>query len=103
MVGLFNSQRGEIDLDAFVVNNITLRGALGSPNVWPETLQLMEAGRICAEPPITARRPLAQAVDVLQWMAGRPSELVKAVLLPLSAQVGDGIVAAASASRRELL
>ena len=82
MAGLFNSQRGEIAPDAFVVNNITLRGALGSPNAWPETLQLMEAGRIRAEPLITARLPLAQAVDVLQWMARRPPELVKVVLLP---------------------
>ena len=80
MVGLFNSQRRELDLDAFAVNNITLGGALGSPKVWPETLRRMEAGRICAEPLITERRPLARAAEVLHWMAGRPPESVKAVL-----------------------
>ncbi len=82
MVGLFNSQRGELDLDAFVVNNITLRGALGSPNVWDETIQLLEAGRIQAQPLISERQPLERATDVLRRIAGRPPELIKVVLEP---------------------
>jgi L-iditol 2-dehydrogenase len=82
LVGLFNSQKGELDLDALVVNNITLRGCLGSPNVWDETLQLLQSGRIRAAPLLSERRPLAQAVQVFEMMAERRPELIKAVLFP---------------------
>ena len=82
MVGLFNSQRGEIDLDALVVNNITIRGSLGSPNVWDETIHLMESGRIRTGPLITGRYPLSEAEKVFQMMAERSPNLIKAILLP---------------------
>ena len=79
---MFNSQWGELNLDALVVNNITVQGALGSPNVWDETLHLLEAGRIQAMPLITERHPLAEAEEVLRRLAQKPPELIKAVLLP---------------------
>ena len=82
MVGLFNSQLGEFDLDALVVNNITIKGSLGSPNVWEETIHLLETGRIRAAPLITERRPLSEAAEVFRMMAERRADLVKAVLLP---------------------
>jgi L-iditol 2-dehydrogenase len=82
MVGLFNSQKGEIDLDALVVNNITLKGSLGSPNVWEETLHLLETGAIRAGPLITHRRPLPEALAVLEMMEERQPDLIKAVLVP---------------------
>lgn len=82
LIGLFNSQMGELDLDAFVVNNITLQGSLGSPNVWDETIQLMETGKIRTAPLITGREPLRQVEDVFALMAARDPGLVKTVLLP---------------------
>ena len=82
MVGLFNSQWGEIDLDALVVNNVTIRGSLGSPNVWDETIHLMESGRIRTGPLITGRYPLSEAEKVFQMMAERSPNLIKAILLP---------------------
>jgi L-iditol 2-dehydrogenase len=82
LVGLFNSQKGEIDLDALVVNNIKIKGSLGSPNVWDETLYLLETGRIRAAPLITHRRPLSEALNVLQMMEERQPDLIKAVLVP---------------------
>jgi len=82
MVGLFNSQKGEFDLDTLVVNNITIKGSLGSPNVWDETLYLMESGKIKAAPLITERRPLAEALAVFQMMEDKRPDLIKAVLVP---------------------
>lgn len=82
MIGLFNSQMGELDLDAFVVNNITLQGSLGSPNVWDETIQLMENGIIKTAPLITDRQPLKQVEAVFASMAAKDPGLVKTVLLP---------------------
>ena len=38
-------QRG-FDVDRIVVNDLTLRGALGSPGIWPETISLIESGAI---------------------------------------------------------
>jgi len=82
MVGLFNSRVGEIDLDALVVNNVTIKGSLGSPNVWAETLHLMENGSIQARPLISARLPLAQTLDAFKMMEEKRPELIKVVLLP---------------------
>ena len=81
-MGLFNSQWGAFDLDALVVNNITVMGSLGSPNVWDETLHLLQSGKIQAGPLITARRALSEVESVLTWIEGRPPELIKAVLTP---------------------
>ncbi len=82
MVGLFGSRMGEIDLDALVVNNITIKGSLGSPNVWDEALRLMANGSIQTRPLISVQLPLARAPDVFQMMEERRSDLIKAVLLP---------------------
>jgi L-iditol 2-dehydrogenase len=82
LIGLFNSQIGEFDLDAFVVNNITMQGSLGSPNVWDETIAMMETGRIRTAPLITERMPLANAPLVFKMMAEKRPDLVKVVLEP---------------------
>jgi 2-desacetyl-2-hydroxyethyl bacteriochlorophyllide A dehydrogenase len=82
LVGLYSGQSGSIDLDALVVNDITLRGALGSPNVWDETISLLQTGRIHTEPLISVRLPLRQAEDVFRMMEQKRPDLVKAVLLP---------------------
>jgi L-iditol 2-dehydrogenase len=82
LVGLFNSQWGRFDLDALVVNNITIMGSLGSPNVWDETLHLMESGKVRAAPLITERHELADAEAALRRIEGGPPELIKAVLVP---------------------
>ncbi|KKK69084.1 hypothetical protein LCGC14_2937590, partial [marine sediment metagenome] len=82
LVGLFNSQFGQFDLDALVVNNITVLGSLGSPNVWEETIHLMETGRIRSEPLISRCFPLDQAESVFRLMEAKDPDLVKAVLLP---------------------
>jgi len=82
MVGLFNNRAGEIDLDALVVNNVRIQGSLGSPNVWDETLYLMENGKVQTRPLISVQLPLAQALDVFKMMEERRPDLIKAVLLP---------------------
>jgi len=82
MVGLFGSQKSELDLDALVVNNITIKGSLGSPNVWDETLHLMQCGKVKASPLITERRPLAEALAVFELMENKQPELIKAILAP---------------------
>lgn len=45
--GLFAGQRPTgIDLDRIVVADIALRGALGSPGIWPDVIGLIESGKV---------------------------------------------------------
>ena len=46
LLGLFAGQKATINLDLLVVNDITLRGRLGSPNIWQDVIQLVVDGRI---------------------------------------------------------
>jgi L-iditol 2-dehydrogenase len=45
--GLFAGQHAHaLDLDRVVVGDISIRGALGSPGVWPEVVKLIESARV---------------------------------------------------------
>ncbi|MCX5496167.1 alcohol dehydrogenase catalytic domain-containing protein [Kaistia dalseonensis] len=45
--GLFAGQKPSgIDLDRIVTADIALRGALGSPGIWPDVIGLIESGRV---------------------------------------------------------
>ena len=62
--GIFGGQPATVDLDALVLNSITVRGALGSPFIWPDVIRLIEAGCIDPAQIITHRVPLEAATDV---------------------------------------
>jgi 2-desacetyl-2-hydroxyethyl bacteriochlorophyllide A dehydrogenase len=82
VMGLFNSQMGKLDLDAFVVGNITLQGSLGSPGVWAETINLLERGMVKAKPLITHRFALKDVTSAFELMQDRSSDVVKISLQP---------------------
>ena len=45
--GLFGGRLlDSFDLDQIVINDLTVRGALGSPNIWPYVISLIESGRV---------------------------------------------------------
>lgn len=45
--GLFGGLLLEsFDLNQIVINDLSLRGALGSPNIWPDVIALIESGRV---------------------------------------------------------
>lgn len=47
LLGIFAGQRAtNVDLDRVVTGDITLRGALGSPGIWPDVIALIEGNRI---------------------------------------------------------
>jgi len=63
-------------------NEWTIIGVRGSPNVWPETIALLQSGRLNVDPLITHRFPLAdfrKGFDLVQH--GDPS-VIKVLLLP---------------------
>lgn len=82
LMGLFNSQMGSIDLDALVVGNITVKGSLGSPGVWDETINLIERGLVNTKALITHPFPLADVPQAFELMQDRTSDVVKICLKP---------------------
>jgi threonine dehydrogenase-like Zn-dependent dehydrogenase len=73
---------GSIDLDALVVGNITIKGSLGSPGVWDETISLIERGRVNTKALITHPFALADVPQAFDLMQDRTSDVVKICLKP---------------------
>jgi threonine dehydrogenase-like Zn-dependent dehydrogenase len=62
VIGLTGLESVAIDLDRVVVNDQTVLGSLGSPDVWPQALELLGRGRVRPSVLVTHRYPL-EAVD----------------------------------------
>lgn len=45
--GIFAGQKlNGLNVDRIVINEVSIRGALGSPGIWPDVIRLIESGRI---------------------------------------------------------
>ncbi len=72
LLGLFTGQRPRaLDLDRLVIGEISLRGALGSPGVWPDVIRLIESGRIDPRPLVSETLPLSGFVDGIARVRAR--------------------------------
>jgi len=72
LLGLFAGQRSAgLDLDRLVIGEVSLRGALGSPGVWPDVIRLVESGRIDPSPLVSDTLPLARFVDGIARVKAR--------------------------------
>lgn len=79
--GLFAGQplRG-FDLDQIVINDLQVSGALGSPNIWPDVIRLIESGKVNPSAIVSDEYPLAQFGDALE--KARSGEGIKVLLRP---------------------
>lgn len=76
----FSGAVGEFDLDDVVVRDITVRGSLGSPGVWPEVIRLIETGAIRPSVLVTHELGLEEAEEAFRLaVAHRPG--VRKVLM----------------------
>lgn len=82
MTGLFAGERCAVDFDPLVVNNVSILGSLGAPNLWGEAIALHTSGKIQAGPLITHRLPLDQFVEGLEIFRNRTDGAIKVVLEP---------------------
>jgi hypothetical protein len=69
-----------LDVDRVVVEDMTLRGALGSPHRWPEAIALAEAGRLNLEALVSHELPLREFEAAFALV--RERKAVKVLLVP---------------------
>ncbi|MCB1486078.1 MAG: alcohol dehydrogenase catalytic domain-containing protein [Bauldia sp.] len=68
----------DFDLDQIVINDISVKGALGSPNIWPDVIALIESRRVDPTAIVTHTLPLDQFEQGLGVVTGR--EGIKVVI-----------------------
>jgi len=79
--GLFAGQSmPDLDLDQIVINDLTVRGALGSPNLWPDVIRLIESGKIDPAAIVSHEYSLEQFSTAFQM--ARSGEGIKVLVRP---------------------
>ena len=69
-----------IDLDRIVVNDLCLRGALGSPGIWPQVVDLVASGRVDPALLVTHDFPMQDFANAFDLVRSR--EAIKVILRP---------------------
>ena len=80
--GFFGSKNAPIDWDFFTVNDVSILGALGSPNVWDQVIALLEAGIIETKSLISHVLPLDHFEEGLDIMVNRKENVCKVIIKP---------------------
>jgi len=79
--GLFAGQTLEgFDLDQIVINDLQVSGALGSPNIWPDVIRLIESGKVNPAAIVSDEFPLNEFANALE--KARSGEGIKVLLRP---------------------
>ena len=87
LYGLHGRPIQSFDTDGIVMNALTVVGHQSSPDLWPETVKLVETGRIDVARLVTGRYPLAEAPRALEAARNEAAGAIKIVLSMLG---GDG-------------
>lgn len=80
--GFFGSKNAPADWDFFTVNDITIVGALGSPNLWDEVISMLESGKIETKSLISHVMKLEEFEKGLDIMVNRKENACKVILKP---------------------
>ena len=98
VIGLTGLESVAVDLDRVVVNDQVVLGSLGSPDVWPQALELLGRGRVRPSVLVTHRFPLAAVDDALATVRARTPGTGKVLVLPQQSDE-DGRATAAVPAR----
>ncbi len=72
LLGLFAGRLlNGFDLDQIVISDLTVRGAVGSPNIWPDTIRLIESGQVDPLKIVTHSVPLDAFREGLELVTTR--------------------------------
>jgi 2-desacetyl-2-hydroxyethyl bacteriochlorophyllide A dehydrogenase len=66
VLGLSGTDTVPVDMDSVVVRDLAVHGVLGSPHVWPDTIELVRSGRVKTEPLVSGTYGLASAREALE-------------------------------------
>jgi L-iditol 2-dehydrogenase len=66
MLGLAGKPTVAADLDSVVVRDLSLRGVLSSPGMWPDAIELVASGAVRLDPLISAAYALEDAREALE-------------------------------------
>ena len=80
--GFFGSRPAPIDWDFITVNDISIIGALGSPNIWDNVIDLLESGMIETKSLISHVLKLDEFEKGLDIMVNRRDNACKVILKP---------------------
>jgi L-iditol 2-dehydrogenase len=56
-------------MDSVVVRDLAVHGVLGSPHVWPDTIELVRSGRVRTEPLVSGVYALRSMPDALERLS----------------------------------
>jgi len=80
--GFFGFKNAHIDWDSYTTRNISLIGALGSPNIWDEIIYFLETGKIETKNLISHEMHLQDFEKALDIMVNRKENVCKIILKP---------------------
>lgn len=80
--GFFGSKRVHVDWDSFIVKNINISCALGSPNIWDDIIGLLESGKIGTKALISHVMRLEDFEKGIDIMVNRRDNACKIILVP---------------------
>ena len=79
MVGINIGQKFPVELGKIQMKNLTVRGCIGSPGVWPAAIRFLERTGIDLSPIQTHSFPLGDALEALE-LGKNPQKAVKVTL-----------------------
>lgn len=81
-VGIFGSQKVNIDLDELVLNELTIVGANGSPSNWDDVIQIAESGVIQLKPLVSHVLSMEEFTKGIQLIVEKKENTCKVILKP---------------------
>ena len=82
LIGFFGSKKPEVDWDVFTTRDITIIGALGSPGIWDNVIEMLDSGKIETRSLISHKMSLKDFEKGLDLMVGRKDNAMKVILRP---------------------
>jgi len=81
LLGAFGGNSVNVDLDKIVTKDVTITGTVGSPNVWPETIALVESGKIDPSKVVSHKFKLPQFGEAVKVVQQKSDNVVKAIIV----------------------
>ena len=82
LLGLSGSESVPVDVDRVVLNDMIVKGSLGSPSVWPDVIELVAQGAVVPSRLVSGRYGLEQAAVALAEVRARAAGTLKVRVRP---------------------